>query len=110
MTATAVARRTHCAPIGTGALHQALEDARDLDRLHRFCQSQQLDVDAVSTADGKRIDILRTFAAMRARGYVIADPKRSQSQLKRGLTTWLVDIQLPAGPSLSIGFYTPNTS
>lgn len=110
MTTAAIARRIPAAPIGTGILHQALEDARDLDRLHRLCRVQGLDPDAISTADGKRVDMFRAFAAMRAQGYVIGDPKRSQTRLKRGLTTWLVDIQIPAGPSLSIGFYTPNTS
>lgn len=110
MSSAALARRAHAAPIGTGALHQALEDARDLDRLHRLCHVQGLDPDAVSTADGKRVDMFRAFAAMRAQGYIISDPKRSQTRLKPGLKTWLVDIQLPAGPHLSLGFYTPNTS
>jgi hypothetical protein len=54
--------------------------------------------------------MFRAFAAMRAQGYVIGDPERSHTRLKPGLKTWLVDIQLPAGPHFSLGFYTPNTS
>jgi hypothetical protein len=114
MPAATTARRhgtaqTRSTPIGTGPLHHALEDARDLACLHGFCQTHQCAAADVSS-DGKRLDILRVFDLMRRRGYSVTQPTRPQTQLRKGFTAWLVDVALPAGPSFTLGLYTPNTS
>jgi len=108
MSTTAV-RVPHTTPPGTGVLHHALEDARDLGRLNHFCSAHVCTVDQVSK-DGKRLDILKTFDLMRARGYQVSQPTRPQQQLRKGFTTWLVEISLPSHASVTLGFYTPNTS
>ena len=111
MTATAQRSpsRHHTTPIGTGELHNALEDARDLGRLHDFCKSNGCSVEQVSK-DGKRLHMLMVFDLMRSRGYVIAAPVRNQHQPRRDQTTWLVSITLPDRTSVQLGFCTPNTS
>lgn len=109
-TATRTAVRVpHTTPPGTGELHHALEDARDLARLNNFCSAHVCTVGQVST-DGKRLDPLKVFALMRTSGYQVSDPVRPQQQLRKGFTTWLVDITLPAGPAVQLSFCTPNTS
>lgn len=111
---TATATRAHNSRArttlpGTGHLHQALEDARDLAELDRFCSAEACTRAEVS-GDGKRIDMLRVFDLMRSRGYTISPPVRPQTQLKKGFTAWLVDVTLPGpGPSCRLCFYTPNT-
>jgi hypothetical protein len=103
---TARARTT---PPGTGHLHQALEDSRDRIQLEQFC-SAHVCTPAEVSSDGKRIDMLRVFDLMRARGYTVAPPARAQTQLTKGFTAWLVDVALPGpGARLQLGFYTPNT-
>lgn len=110
MTTTAAARHAHSAPLGTGELHRALEDARDLANLHAFCNALACTASDVS-ADGLRLDVLRALDLMRGRGYSISNPTRPQLQQRKGSTTWLVNVILPAGgPSFVLGFYTPNTS
>ncbi|MES2126678.1 MAG: hypothetical protein V4463_05345 [Pseudomonadota bacterium] len=89
-------------------MHRALEDARDLDTLHHFCANVGCDEAEVRDADGKRLDILKIFDAMRARGYTVAEPKRSQTQCKRGFTTWGARITLPCGTSFILAFFTPD--
>ncbi|HEY9147037.1 MAG TPA: hypothetical protein VIN36_10165 [Thiobacillus sp.] len=95
-------------PPGTGHLHQALEDARDLAALRAFCQAHNCAPEAVS-GDGVRLDILRVFDLMRSRGYEVSPPKRPQHQPKKGFTAWLVRIRT-AGAEFDMGFFTPNTS
>lgn len=102
-------RPSHALRLGTGELHQALEDARDLSRLHAFCSAHVCNSDDVS-AEGLRLDPLKVFALMRSRGYQVAEPSRSPHQPRKGFTAWLVDIQLPAGPSVRLAFFTPNAS
>jgi hypothetical protein len=114
MTAATAARapnaRARTTPPGTGHLHQALEDARDRDTLHRFC-SANVCTPAEVSSDGKRLDVLRVFDLMRSRGYAVSPPVRNQHQAKKGFTAWLVDVTLPGpGPSLKLGFYTPNSN
>lgn len=110
MTATrAAVRAPTTTPPGTGHLHHALEDARDLARLNDFCSAHVCTVDQVST-DGVRLAPLKVFALMRTKGYTVSDPFRPQQQLRKGFTTWLVDITLPDGTGVALGFYTPNTS
>jgi hypothetical protein len=106
---TIAARPAHTTPPGTGVLHHALEDARDLARLNNFCSAHVCTTDQVS-ADGKRLNMLKVFALMRTRGYTVSNPVRPQQQLRRTHTTWLVDITTPAGPSVRLSFCTPNTS
>jgi len=95
-------------PIGTGELHQALEDARDLSRLHAFCSAHVCNSDEVSS-EGLRLDPLKVFALMRTRGYQVSDPRPAQQQLCSGFTAWLVDIAVPGGHVVQLAFFTPNT-
>lgn len=106
---TAVARHAHSAPIGTGVLHNALEDARDLANLNGFCQGMHCTAAEVSS-DGIRLDILRVIQMMRTRGYQVSDPVRPQAQPRKGFTVWLINVTLPAGVAFTLGFCTPNTS
>jgi hypothetical protein len=102
--------RARTTPPGTGHLHQALEDSRDLATLQRFC-SAHVCTPAEVSADGKRLDMLRVFDLMRGRGYQVSPPARAQHQPKHGFTKWLVDITLPGpGPSVKLGFFTPNSN
>lgn len=102
--------RWHTTPMGTGELSRVLEDARDLAELHDFCSAHACTSEEVSI-DGKRLSILLVFELMRKRGFEISSPERSQHQPKKGFTAWLVDVVLPDnGPSLKLGFYTPDTS
>ncbi|NML62248.1 hypothetical protein HHL21_14420 [Massilia sp. RP-1-19] len=113
MTATTATRRAaappRTTPPGTGHLHQALEDARDLAVLRAFCRTHNCPPEAVS-GDGVRLDMLRVFDLMRSLGYDVSPPKRPQHQPKKGFTTWLIDVTTPNGTSLQMGFATPNTS
>lgn len=110
MTAATIERKPFTAParIGTGELHQALEDAKDHARLIAFAASVGCAISDVCTPDGKRLDMLRTLALMRQRGYTVGDPHRPQSQLRKGHTTWCVSITLPSGASCAMAFFTPN--
>ncbi len=110
MPTTAVRANTrahHTTPPGTGVLHHALEDARDLGRLNAFCCAHVCTVGQVST-DGKRLDMLKVFDLMRARGYHVGEPTRPQLQQRKGFTTWLVHVVLPDRTEVTLGFYTPN--
>ncbi|MGZ9027355.1 MAG: hypothetical protein ACXW2U_08795 [Telluria sp.] len=106
-TTTATRRPARTTPPGTGLLHQALEDARDLASLRAFCARQHCAIADVS-ADGVRLDMLRVLDLMRTRGYVVSAPKRPQHQPKKGSTAWIVSVQT-AGAQFDMGFYTPNT-
>ena len=104
------ATATRAAPIGSGVLHNALEDARDRAQLQAFCLAIHC-APADASSDGIHGDMLRVFDLMRARGYQVSEPKRPQTQLRKSVTTWLVNVTLPAGgPSFVLGFCTPNTS
>lgn len=109
MTASGAVRAPHTTLPGTGALHHALEEARDLARLNDFCSAHVCTVDEVSK-DGKRLDPLMVFALMRTHGYVVSEPIRPQQQPRKGHTTWLVDITLLGRASVQLAFCTPDTS
>ena len=101
---------TRAKPIGTGHLHNALEDARDLATLQAFCRAIHCTPADISS-DGIRVDMLHIFDFMRQRGYGVSVPVQPQAQMRKGATTWLVAITLPhGGPSATLGFYVPNTS
>lgn len=100
--------RARTAPIGTGHLHQALEDARDTATLNAFCRAHVCTAAEVSS-DGKRLDMLRVFDLMRARGYTVSAPAKAEHQPKKGFTGWLVEVVLPGpGARFTLGFYTRN--
>jgi len=94
------------ARLGTGHLHDALEGARDLAALNAFCATQACAPAEVSV-DGRRLDMLRIFDLMRARGYDVADPVRPQHQPRKGFTGWIVHVRMP-GAELDLAFYTPD--
>lgn len=94
-------------PLGTGELHQALEDARDQGELARFCSAHVCTTFEVSE-DGKRLHLPRVLQLMRDRGYHISDPTPPQHQPKKSFTAWLVHIRTPGGIEFDMGFYTPN--
>ncbi len=106
---TTASRPAQTTPLGTGALHHALEDARDLARLNDFCSAHVCTVAQVSV-DGIRLDPLKVFDLMRTKGYTVSEPHRPQQQLRAGFTTWLVEITVPNGARVQLGFHTPNTS
>ena len=98
--------RPAAAPLGTGALHQALTTASKAAALQSFCQRTGTQPGEVSS-DGVSLDILRTFDAMRARGYEVSAPQRPQHQPKKGFTAWWVHVR-KAGIEFDLGFYTAN--
>jgi hypothetical protein len=109
MPATAT-RPARTAPIGSGHLHNVLEDARDRAQLQAFCAGVGCALDDASS-DGIHVDMPMVLDLMRRRGYTVSEPTRPQTQLRKSVTTWLASITLPAGgPSLVLGFSTPNTS
>jgi hypothetical protein len=99
--------KTRAKPIGSGDLHRALEESRDLAALHAFCRANVCTAADVSS-DGKRLDMLRVFDLMRTRGYTVSAPVKPQQQPKKGLTAWYVHVGT-AGAQFDLGFYTPNT-
>ena len=99
--------RSQTAPIGTGALHKALEDSRDASRLHDFCALHKCTADQVSL-DGVRLNMLKVFDLMRRQGYQVSEPIRPQQQMRKGSTLWHVTVVLPAGPSVRMAFHTPD--
>jgi hypothetical protein len=101
--------RARTTPIGTGELHQVLEDARDRVQLAHFCSAHVCTPDQVS-ADGKRLHLPRVLQLMRDRGYQVSEPTPAQHQpkAKQGLTAWLVHIRTPCNIEFDMGFYTPN--
>ena len=110
MTTATATRPARTAPIGSGHLHGALEDARDRAKLQAFCHAIGCTA-ADASSDGVRVDMLRVFEVMRRRGYSVSEPTRPQAQRLKGATTWLSNVTLPAGgPSFVLGFCTPNTS
>lgn len=103
--ATAIARkRPAAAPLGTGALHQALEASSAAAAMQSLCQSTGMRPDEVSS-DGVHLDVLRVFDAFRSRGYQVGQPQRPQHQPKKGLTAWWVHVRI-AGAEFALGFYT----
>lgn len=98
--------RARTTPLGTGELHQALEDARDRAELATFCSAHVCTPDEVSV-DGKRLHFPRVLQLMRSRGYDVSDPVRAPHQPKRGFTGWLVHIRIRRA-EFDIGFYTPD--
>ena len=100
--------RVRTTPLGTGELHQALEDTRDRLELARFCSAHVCTPDQVSQ-DGKRLHLPRVLQLMRDRGYQVSDPTPPQHQPKKGFTAWLVHIRMPRA-EFDIGFYTSNAS
>jgi hypothetical protein len=93
------------APLGTGELHQVLEDARDRDILNRFC-SAHVCTPAEASEDGKRLHMPRVLQLMRTRGYEVSEPFRAPHQPKRGFIAWIVHIRIPRA-EFDIGYYTP---
>jgi hypothetical protein len=53
--------------------------------------------------------MLKVFALMRTRDYLVSEPKHAQQQRRPGFTAWLVDITVPAGATVQLAFFTPNT-
>lgn len=100
--------RARTTPLGTGELHQALENARDRAELATFCSAHVCTPTEVSE-DGVRLYLPRVLQLMRDRGYDVSDPARPQHQPKKGLTAWLVHIRMPRA-EFDIGFYTSNAS
>lgn len=98
--------RARTSPLGTGELHQVLEDARDRAELATFCSAHVCTPDQVS-ADGQRLHLPRVLQLMRDRGYQVADPVPAPIQPKRGLTAWIVHIRLPK-VEFDMGFFTPD--
>jgi hypothetical protein len=94
-------------PLGTGELHQALEDARNHDALIKFC-SAHVCTPAEVSEDGKRLHLPRVLQLMRNRGYHVSDPKPAPHQPKKGFTAWLVHVQIPR-VEFDLGFYTRDT-
>lgn len=110
MPTTATRSRPAAAPIGTGALHQALEQSRDLSKLKAFCAAVGCTA-AEASSDGVHLDILHVFDLMRSRGYKLSAPVKSRHQPRQDFTTWIVDTTLPNnGPCVRLGFVTPNAS
>jgi hypothetical protein len=108
MPAAATAART--APIGSGILHHALEEARDRANLQAFCHAVGC-APADASSDGIHVDMPRVFEIMRQRGYTVGQPAHAPCQVRKGRTIWHVAVTLPAGgPSLALGYLTPNTS
>jgi len=99
--------RTRTTPLGTGELHQALENARDQGELARFCSAHVCTPTDVSE-DGVRLHLPRVLHLMRSRGYHVCNPIPPQHQPKKGFTAWLVHIRTPGGIEFDMGFYTPN--
>jgi hypothetical protein len=98
--------RARTTPIGTGELHQVLEDARDRAQLTKFCSAHVCTPTEVSE-DGVRLHLPRVLQLMRSRGYQVADPVPAPMQPKRGLTAWIVRIRMPK-VEFDMGFYTPD--
>lgn len=94
----------HAAPLGTGELHRALEEARDREALNRFC-SAHVCTPAEVSEDGKRLHLPRVLQLMRSRGYQVSDPVRAPHQPKRGFTAWMVHIRIRHA-EFDLGFYT----
>lgn len=104
------ATRPAKAPIGRGAAHQALEEARERSKLHNICHTIGCAPSEVSS-DGIHIELPRVFSALRRHGYTVGEPKPADVQCQRGYTIWHVRIGLPGnGPSFALGYFTPNTS
>lgn len=104
--ATATRTKPAAVPIGTGALHQALESASKAAALQSFCQSTGMRPDEVSS-DGINLDVLHVFDALRSRGYEVSAPKRPQHQPRKGFTAWCVHV-CSAGAEFDLGFYSAN--
>lgn len=110
MPTTATRPKPAAPPIGTGHLHQALEQSCASAKLKAFCTAVDCTA-AEASADGVHLDILRVLDLMRQRGYQASAPSKPQHQPRRDLTTWLVDVTLPNhGPSLQLAIVTPNAS
>jgi len=110
--------RARTTQLGTGELHQVLEDARDRAALAQFCSAHVCTSQDVSE-DGRRLHMPRVLQLMRDRGYQVSEPAKSQLQpkAKQGFTAWLVHIRTPritvqcaelAAVEFDIGFYTSN--
>jgi hypothetical protein len=87
-------------------LHDALVAQEAAARLAALARSAACAPSEIS-ADGKTIDTLMVFELMRKRGYQVDTPVRPQTQLKHGMTTWLVHVTLPSGESFTLVFYEP---
>ena len=107
---TTATRPSRTVPIGRGAAHQALEDARERSKLHNICHALSCAPGDAST-DGIHVDMPRIFAVLRRQGYAVGEPRHAPAQVQRGYTIWHVQVTLPGnGPSFALGYFTPNTS
>lgn len=93
------------APVGTGALSQALHEANDRDALNRFC-SAHVCTPADVSEDGVHMHLPSVLQLMRSRGYQVSEPARSPHQPKRDLVAWIVRIQI-RHVRFDLAFYTP---
>ncbi|WP_036170387.1 hypothetical protein [Massilia sp. 9096] len=98
--------RAQTPAIGTGELHQALEDERNRIQLAEFCSAHVCTPDQVSN-DGKRLYLPRVLQLMRDRGYQVSEPAPAPHQPKRGFTAWLVHVRIKSA-EFDLGFYTPD--
>lgn len=103
------ARAGTLAPLGTGQLHQALDNSRSLAHLHAFCAAHKCEAAQVSVG-GIRLDLLLVLDLMRSRGYTVSEPTRPQHQPVKGSSIWTVNVTLPSGSSVQLGFQIPDTS
>ncbi len=107
---TTATRPARTAPLGRGAAHQALDDARERSKVHSLCNAIGCAPGDVS-ADGIHVELPRVFTALRRAGYGVCIPRHAPAQVQRGYTIWHVDVTLPRnGPSFALGYFTPNTS
>ncbi len=107
---TTATRPARTAPIGRGAAHQALDDAKERSKLQSICAAIGCTPGEVS-ADGIHAELPRVLTALPRYGYTVGQPYRGPVQGHHGFTVWHVDVTLPRnGPRFTLGYFRPNTS
>lgn len=86
----------------------ALADAKNAARITRFADATSCTRDEITGADGC-VDPFMVLSAMRARGYVVGEPRIPKTQTKPGYTAWKVAIAFKDAAATLV-FFTPGVS
>ncbi|MET3135292.1 hypothetical protein AAKU55_005600 [Oxalobacteraceae bacterium GrIS 1.11] len=84
----------HRPTLANRSFGQTLETMQAATRLASFAELTNCNPLELSADGGKSLDLLSVLNAMRARGYSVSTPKKPQTQLIRGFTTWLVSVSV----------------
>lgn len=92
----------------SGPAAAALEEAKNAARVTRVADATGCARDEITGADGC-VDPFKVLSAMRARGYMVGEPRIPKTQTKPGYTAWKVAITFKDAAATLV-FFTPGVA